>query len=210
MAVQTNSSVKTIVRSSRIVSVLTIAALAVVFSACAPVQEGNDQSKDLNVNLAALKDAKYKTLPVAEGGLSAEMREDIDEKVLEFMASKPVPIAGCAIAITRNNQIAYLQGYGVADEATNREFTIATPSPVGSISKTLIVLGLLALVADGEAMFQPGHRLGRRLHLQPEVRRKGAYVSTAPDPVVDTRKQHRRGPAAAGSSRSPRRTVKTV
>ena len=122
--------------------------IAIVVSACAPVQEGNDQCKDANVNLVELKDAKYQTLPVAQGGLSAAVRDEIDQAVLDFMASKPVPIAGCAIAITRNNQIAYLQAYGVADQATNRLFTIATPSPIGSIAKTLTALGLLALVKD--------------------------------------------------------------
>ncbi|HEV8485659.1 MAG TPA: serine hydrolase domain-containing protein [Blastocatellia bacterium] len=136
--------------TSRRISLFAIAFIAVVLSACAPVQQGNDQCKDLNVNLIELKDAKYKTLPVAEGGLSDELRAQIDDKVLEFMASKEVPIAGCAIAITRNNQIAYLQGYGMADEAANRPFTIATPSAIGSISKTLTALGLMALVEEGK------------------------------------------------------------
>jgi len=127
-----------------------VGCIAAVLSACAPVQQGADQCKDFNVNLVELKDAKYKTLPVAEGGLSAALRAQIDEKVLEFMAEKPVDIAGCAIAITRNNQIAYLQGYGEADQAANRPFTIATPSAVGSISKTLTALGLMALVEEGK------------------------------------------------------------
>jgi CubicO group peptidase (beta-lactamase class C family) len=131
-------------------SLFIIPCLAIMLSACAPVQQGNDQVKDSNINLIELKDAKYKSLPVAEGGLSAEVRSQIDDKVLEFMASKDVPIAGCAIAITRNNQIAYLQAYGLADEATNRPFTIATPGPVGSIAKTLTALGLLAMVEDGK------------------------------------------------------------
>ena len=136
--------------TSRRLGLFAIACIAVVLSACAPVQQGNDQSKDFNVNLVELKDAKYKTLPVAEGGLSAEAKAQIDDEVMEFMASKQVPIAGCAIAITRNNQIAYLQAYGLADEATNRPFTIATPSPIGSIAKTLTALGLLAMVEEGK------------------------------------------------------------
>ncbi len=118
MAIRSISSVLATARSCRPVGLLAIAAFVVSISGCVPVQQGTDQSKDINVNLAELKDAKYKTLPVAEGGLSAEMREEIDEKVLEFMASQPVPVADCAIAITRNDQIAYLQGYGVADQAT--------------------------------------------------------------------------------------------
>jgi CubicO group peptidase (beta-lactamase class C family) len=133
---------------NRRILLLALGCVLAFVTGCAPVQVGTDQSKDFNVNLVELKDAKYKNLPVAEGGLSAEVRAEIDAEVLEFMASKPVPIAGCAIAITRNNQIAYLQGYGKADLAANRDFTIATPSAIGSISKTLTALGLMALVED--------------------------------------------------------------
>ena len=141
-------SIRLINSNTRFPLLLALGCVVVFVTSCAPVQVGTDQSKDFNVNLVELKDAKYKNLPVAEGGLSAEMRDEIDAEVLEFMASKPVPIAGCAIAITRNNQIAYLQAYGKADVAANRDFTIATPSAVGSISKTLTALGLMALVED--------------------------------------------------------------
>lgn len=141
-------SIRLISSNTRFSLLLALSCVVVFVTGCAPVQVGTDQSKDFNVNLVELKDAKYKNLPVAEGGLSAEVRDEIDAEVLEFMASKPVPIAGCAIAITRNNQIAYLQAYGKADVAANRDFTIATPSAVGSISKTLTALGLMALVED--------------------------------------------------------------
>jgi CubicO group peptidase (beta-lactamase class C family) len=129
-----------------------VASLCVVtlLSACAPVQVGNDQCKDVNVNLVEITDAKYQTLPESAGGLSSAMRAAIAQTVQNWMASKPVPIAGCAIAITRDDQIAYLKAYGKADLAANRPFTIATPCPVGSISKTLTALGLLALVEDGK------------------------------------------------------------
>lgn len=127
-----------------------VACIAVFLTACAPVQQGNDQCKDFNVNLAALKDAKYQTLSEAEGGLSVAKQDQIDLEVEAFMAEKTVPVAGCAIAITKNNKIAYLQAYGKADQAANRDFTIATPSAIGSISKTLTALGLLAMVEDSK------------------------------------------------------------
>lgn len=136
--------------ASRRLGLFAIVCVAAFLTACAPVQQGNDQCKDFNVNLAELKDAKYKTLPVAEGGLDAGVRAQLDAEVAEFMAEKNVDIAGCAIAITRNNQIAYLQAYGEADQATNRDFTIATPAPIGSIAKTLTALGLMALVEEGK------------------------------------------------------------
>ena len=141
-------SIRLISSNTRFSLLLALSCVVVFVTGCAPVQVGTDQSKDFNVNLVELKDAKYKNLPVAEGGLSAEVRDAIDAEVLDFMESKPVPIAGCAIAITRNNQIAYLQAYGKADVAANRDFTIATPSAIGSISKTLTALGLMALVED--------------------------------------------------------------
>ena len=142
--------------STRRAALFTLLCMTALLGACAPVQQGNDQVKDSNVNLIELKDAKYKNLPVAEGGLSADLRSQIDDEVLEFMASKEVPIAGCAIAITRNNQIAYLQAYGLADEEADLAFTIATPAPVGSIAKTITALGLMAMVEDGQlALDQP-------------------------------------------------------
>src|SRR5262245_7502434 len=55
--------------AGRRLGLLAIACVAAFLTACAPVQQGNDQCKDINVNLVELKDAKYKTLPVAEGGL---------------------------------------------------------------------------------------------------------------------------------------------
>ncbi len=134
----------------RRLSLLILACATLGLTACAPVQQGADQSKDFNVNLAELKDTKYKTLPVAEGGLDAATRAALDAEVAEFMAEKAVDIAGCTIAITRNNQIAYLQAYGKADQATNRNFTIATPAPIGSIAKTLTALGLMAMVEEGK------------------------------------------------------------
>ncbi len=145
-------------------------ALSVAFSSaligCAPVQQGADQCSDININLLELTDAQYSTLAQAEGGLSLAQRAQIDAAATSFMSTvfngdgtprivngvpqlRETPIAGCAVAVTRDQQIAYLQGYGVADLASNRPFTIATPSAIGSIAKTLTALGALTLVDDG-------------------------------------------------------------
>jgi CubicO group peptidase (beta-lactamase class C family) len=135
---------------------------AAIMSACAPVLEGPDQCKDWNIDQLEISDAKYTSLPADEGGLSAAKRAEIDAIVATYrnvfytdngkpklLDNAPVvrdkPIAGCAIAVTRDAQVAYLQGYGFADINSLRSFTVATPSAIGSISKTLTALGTLAL-----------------------------------------------------------------
>jgi CubicO group peptidase (beta-lactamase class C family) len=128
----------------------TAAALTLGLSACAPVDNGADQCSDVNVNLIEVKDAKYVNLPEAEGGLSPAKIAQIDTLVEDYMTATPVDIAGCAIGITRNDQIALLRGYGLADVQTDRPFTFATPSAIGSISKTLTALAALRLEADTE------------------------------------------------------------
>ncbi|AVP98779.1 hypothetical protein C7S18_17025 [Ahniella affigens] len=122
--------------------------IALALSACAPDQAGSDQVKDINVNVAAAADEKYRTLAPNAGGLKPATRAEIDQEVADYMAENNM--MGCAIGITRDHQIAYLQGYGKADKATNRAFTVATPSAIGSISKTLTALGVMALAEDGE------------------------------------------------------------
>jgi CubicO group peptidase (beta-lactamase class C family) len=128
--------------------------MVVTLAACAPAQSGTDQCKDSNINLIALKDERYRTLPTGQGGLSASVRNQIDDAVHEFMrrpSSSEADVPGCAIAVTRNQQIAYLNAYGVAELGEPaRPFTIATPSAIGSISKTLTALGALTLVEDGK------------------------------------------------------------
>ncbi|MDZ4813592.1 MAG: serine hydrolase domain-containing protein [Pseudomonadota bacterium] len=135
---------------------------AAIMTACAPVLEGPDQCKDTNVDLLEITDAKYTNLPEVEGGLSAAKRAEIDAIVATYrnvlytangqpklVNGAPMvrdnPIAGCAIAVTRDTQVSYLQGYGFADINSLRSFTVATPSAIGSISKTLTALGTLAL-----------------------------------------------------------------
>lgn len=128
----------------------TMAALALGLSACAPVDSGADQCSDVNVNLIEVKDAKYAPLPQNQGGLSPAKIAQIDTLMQSYMSAPAVDIAGCAIGITRNNEIALLRGYGFADTATNRPFTVATPSAIGSISKTLTALAALRLEMDTE------------------------------------------------------------
>ncbi len=128
----------------------TVVALAAGLSACAPVDTGANQCSDVNVGLVEVKDAKYINLPQNEGGLSAAKIAQIDALMQDYMAATPVDIAGCGIGITRGDQIALLRGYGLADVASDRPFTVATPAAIGSISKTLTALAALRLEMDTE------------------------------------------------------------
>ncbi|HSX60737.1 MAG TPA: serine hydrolase domain-containing protein [Tahibacter sp.] len=128
----------------------TAAALALGLSACAPVDTGADQCSDVNINLIEVKDAKYINLPENEGGLAPAKIAQIDALVEDYLTATPVDIAGCAIGITRNDKIALLRGYGLADVDDNRPFTVATPAAIGSISKTLTALAALRLEMDTE------------------------------------------------------------
>jgi CubicO group peptidase (beta-lactamase class C family) len=160
--------------------------------ACAPSQQGADQCKDSNVDLLALSDAKFIDLPEAEGGLSPAMRDDIDGAVGTFMSAHGTAVAGCALAVTRHDRIAYLQGYGFADTDADREFTIATPAPVGSIAKTLTALGLLVYVEQNKLNLdlplldqmglQPGIDVGWAGNptLRQVLAHKGGFIAGSP------------------------------
>lgn len=127
----------------------TAAALCLGLSACAPVDTGVDQCSDVNVNLIEIKDAKYTNLPQSEGGLSPAKIAKIDALMQDYMNDgNGAPIAGCGIGVTRADQVVFLKGYGLADVDNKRPFTVATPSAIGSISKTLTALAALRMTRD--------------------------------------------------------------
>ena len=96
-----------------------------------------DQCSNFNIFYTALVDQQY------TGNCSA-----IDDIVEAYLA-RPTAPQGCAIGIVYNNGIYYLKGDGKAQLVPDRNFTYATPSVVGSISKTLTALGILKLVEGG-------------------------------------------------------------
>ena len=127
----------------------TAAALCLGLSACAPVDTGIDQCSDVNVGLIEIKDAKFTNLPQSEGGLSPSKIAKIDTLMQDYMNDgSGAPIAGCGIGVTRADQVVFLKGYGLADVDTQRPFTVATPSSIGSISKTLTALAALRMTRD--------------------------------------------------------------
>lgn len=72
---------------------------------------------------------------------------EIDAYIEEQMRELGIP--GLAIAIVRDDQIAYLRGYGTAG-AGKRPVTPQTPFLIASMSKSITALGVMQLVEDGK------------------------------------------------------------
>ena len=85
-------------RSSRVPSAAACLALVSTVMGCAPLQYGNDQVPDINVNVTALKDDQFGGMPAA-----------VDAIVAAYLAAPGAP-PGCAVGIMQNNAIAHLKG----------------------------------------------------------------------------------------------------
>jgi CubicO group peptidase (beta-lactamase class C family) len=73
--------------------------------------------------------------------------EAVDEYLTARMRSDHIP--GVALAIVKGDKIAYLKGYGRADQS-GRPVTPQTPFIIGSITKTFTALAVMQLVEAGE------------------------------------------------------------
>lgn len=100
---------------------------------CAPLQYGSDQVPEINVSWTEAKHNQFVGMPAG-----------VDAIVGAYLGEPGAP-PGCAIGIMENNAISHLKGYGFADLGTSRPFTHATPSVVGSVSKTWTALAALRL-----------------------------------------------------------------
>ena len=112
----------------------------IVSSTCQPPKQDDavaDQCPDFNVAFTNAIDEQYT-------GFSSEL----DGVLEDFMQQTPKP-PGCALGIVYNNEIYYLKGLGLADIASETEYTYATMQGVGSISKTLTALGIFRLADQG-------------------------------------------------------------
>ena len=112
-------------------------ACALALAACsAPNPDAEAACHPSHVMVTALKDAAH------AGAMPA-----VDALMQAFLVEARVP--GAAVGIVVNDQITYLQGYGVADLDSGRAFTVGTPSAVGSISKSITALAALRLAELG-------------------------------------------------------------
>ncbi len=96
---------------------------------------------------AWLASAPGSDTPAANGAATAPEFAAIERFVQEEMAAQRIP--GLALGIVRGDQIAYLRGFGKADDS-GRTVTPQTPFIIGSLSKSVTALAIMQLVEAGK------------------------------------------------------------
>ncbi len=76
-----------------------------------------------------------------------EFKAHINERIPALMKQYSIP--GCNIALVKDSEVVWQQGYGYADVASGRELTANTPMSVQSITKSVTAWGLMRLVEKG-------------------------------------------------------------
>jgi CubicO group peptidase (beta-lactamase class C family) len=76
-----------------------------------------------------------------------EFKALMDERIPALMKLYGIP--GCNIALVKNNEVVWTEGYGYADVASGRALTTDTPMSVQSITKSVTVWGVMRLVEKG-------------------------------------------------------------
>lgn len=99
----------------------------------APTLTGSDQVYDPNIEATALKDRR----------LEAQTWDVVDNYIETQMIDGPNE-PGCAVGISRGDELVYLQGYGKA-VLGGEDWSVATMSAVGSVSKTITAAGVMRL-----------------------------------------------------------------
>ena len=85
--------------------------------------------------------------PTANGAGTAPEFAAIERFVQDEMAAQRIP--GLALGIVKGNRIAYLRGFGEADQS-GRAVTPKTPFIIGSLSKSFTALAIMQLVEAGK------------------------------------------------------------
>ena len=76
-----------------------------------------------------------------------EFAEQLDTMLPELLQEYRVP--GAAVALVHNGEVAWVQGYGLANEDTGTPVTAETVFQVASISKSVTAWGVMRLVEEG-------------------------------------------------------------
>ncbi|MBI5957613.1 MAG: beta-lactamase family protein [Chloroflexi bacterium] len=96
---------------------------------------------------ARTSSAPEKTAPPPGNTPQESEFPDIDSFVTDLMALYDIPGAG--VALVRNGEVMYVQGYGVRSTATADPVTPDTLFAIGSITKSFTALGVLQLADQG-------------------------------------------------------------
>ncbi len=76
-----------------------------------------------------------------------EFKAHMDERIPALMKQYSIP--GCNIALVKDGEIAWTEGYGYADVDSGRALTTDTPMSVQSITKSVTAWGVMRLVEKG-------------------------------------------------------------
>ena len=96
----------------------------------------------------------------------SDLIQSIDNDLPQALNSYGVP--GIAIAITRNGEIVWVQGYGLADTEHGTPVTAETVFQLASLSKTIAAWGVMHLVEEGRLNLDaPAEQYLTRWHLPP-------------------------------------------
>jgi CubicO group peptidase (beta-lactamase class C family) len=76
-----------------------------------------------------------------------KFKAHMNERIPALMKLYGIP--GCNIALVKDSEIVWTQGYGYADVASGRALTVDTPMSVQSITKSVTAWGVMRLVEKG-------------------------------------------------------------
>ncbi|HET8705349.1 MAG TPA: serine hydrolase domain-containing protein, partial [Pseudomonadales bacterium] len=88
------------------------------------------------------------TIVPPSNSLAPDMVSRIENLVRQKMQENKVP--GLALGIIKNNEVAYTQGFGVADITTGRQVTPQTIFQMGSDAKMMVGISVMQLVNQGQ------------------------------------------------------------
>ncbi|HOT60532.1 MAG TPA: serine hydrolase domain-containing protein [Spirochaetales bacterium] len=76
-----------------------------------------------------------------------EFKAHMDERIPALMKLYGIP--GCNIALVKDNEVVWTEGYGYADVSNRRALTVDTPMSVQSITKSVTAWGVMRLWEKG-------------------------------------------------------------
>ncbi|MEM7559695.1 MAG: serine hydrolase domain-containing protein [Planctomycetota bacterium] len=98
----------------------------------------------LSPHLSGITSARAQETGRNSGGLP----QQVDQRVVDFVAAKGIP--GLSIAIAKNNQLIWEKGYGLADVENSVAATAETRYRTASIAKSMTAVLILSLAEEGK------------------------------------------------------------